>query len=229
MDIQLKVYNMLKENTGTHFLDSGGAYGRHFEKNQEKSLQDFINEEEQTFEVGFNKDGNADEVLRNVSVFHFLAGSGSNLEINKICKEFNKLNALTEDLADCEAYGVRFTAWEYLESELDTTINRTWNTCNYDCDLSQTLQGASLTINDEDYILIQIHGGCDVRGGYTDAMLFKCEEGIINEYLFEYMDNCELMECELEYIDKMYDWSSGEVYEGKKLDEIKKQLLELGA
>lgn len=226
MDIQLKVYNMLKENTGTHFLDSGGAYGRHFEKNQEKSLQDFINESEQTFEVGFDKDGKADEIIRDVSVFHFLAGSGSNLELDDICKEFNKLNALDEELADCEAYGVCFTAWEYLDSELDATINRTWNTYNYDCDLSQTLQGSNLTINNEEYILIQIHGGADVRGGYTDAVLFKCEEGIINEYLFEFIDNYELMEYELEYIDKMHDWSSGEVYKGKKLDKIKKQLIE---
>ena len=160
------------------------------------------------------------------SHFHFLAGSGSNLELDDICKEFNKLNALDEELADCEAYGVCFTAWEYLDSELDATINRTWNTYNYDCDLSQTLQGSNLTINNEEYILIQIHGGADVRGGYTDAVLFKCEEGIINEYLFEFIDNYELMEYELEYIDKMHDWSSGEVYKGKKLDKIKKQLIE---
>ena len=228
-NIQEIIYKMLTENTGKHFLDSGGSSNRHWQRNQVKTLDDFINESEQTFEVGFDKNGKADEVLRNVSVFHYLAGSGSTLEIDDICTEFNKLNALDEELADCEAYGVRFTAWEYLESELDAKINRVWNTCNYDCDLSQTLQGANLTINDEEYVLIQIHGGADVRGGYTDAMLFKCDEGIINEYLYEYMDSYMIDE-ELEYIDSMTDYfDNKKIYTGKKLETIKKQLLELGA
>lgn len=104
-NIQEIIYKMLTENTGKHFLDSGGSSNRHWQRNQVKTLDDFINESEQTFEVGFDKDGKADEVLRNVSVFHYLAGSGSNLEIDDICKEFNKLNALDEELADCEAYG----------------------------------------------------------------------------------------------------------------------------
>ena len=229
-NIQNIIYKMLTENTGTHFLDSGGSSNRHWQRNQDKTLNDFINESEQTFEVGFDKDGKADEVLRSVSVFHYLAGIGSNLELDEICKEFNKLNALDENLADCEPYGVRFTAWEYLDSELDTKVDRVWNTYNYDCDLSQTLQGANLTINDEHYVLIQIHGGCDVRGGYTDAVLFKCEEGIINEYLFEYMDNYELIENELKYIDSMVDYyDSKKIYTGKKLEIIKQQLIELGA
>jgi len=29
---------MLRENTGVHFLDSGGAYGRHWERNQERDI-----------------------------------------------------------------------------------------------------------------------------------------------------------------------------------------------
>ena len=228
-NIQDIIYKMLTENTGTHFLDSGGSSNRHWQRNQVKTLDDFINESEQTFEVGFDKNGKADEVLRNVSVFHYLAGSGSTLEIDDICTEFNKLNALDEELADCEAYGVRFTAWEYLESELDAKVNRVWNTCNGDCDLSQTLQGANLTINDEHYVLIQIHGGADVRGGYTDAMLFKCDDGIINEYLYEYMDSYMIDE-ELEYIDAMVDYyDSKKIYTGKKLETIKKQLQEIGA
>ena len=35
------VYEMLTENTGTHFLDSGGEDGRHWQVNQKKSLADF--------------------------------------------------------------------------------------------------------------------------------------------------------------------------------------------
>ena len=91
--------------------------------------------------------------------------------------------------------------------------------------MSQILQGANLTINEEHYILIQIHGGADARGGYTDAKLFKCDEdGMIHEYLREYADNYELME-ELEYIDSMVDyWDESIVYKGKELEAIKIKL-----
>ena len=40
-----QIYNMLTENTGTHFLDSGGANGRHWQSNIKKSLEDFRREE----------------------------------------------------------------------------------------------------------------------------------------------------------------------------------------
>ena len=39
------IYNMMIENTGTHFLDSGGEDGRHWQRNQKKTLKDFENEE----------------------------------------------------------------------------------------------------------------------------------------------------------------------------------------
>ena len=93
--------------------------------------------------------------------------------------------------------------------------------------MSQILQGANLTINEEQYILIQIHGGADARGGYTDAKLFKCGDymdGMIHEYLREYSDNYETLE-ELEYIDSMLDyWDESKVYEGKELEAIKIKL-----
>src|SRR5690606_23393942 len=31
--------SMLKENTGTHMLDSGGAYGRHWQRNQGRDFE----------------------------------------------------------------------------------------------------------------------------------------------------------------------------------------------
>ena len=41
---------MLMENTGTHFLDSGGANGRMWQRNQAKTIEDFDNELEATIE-----------------------------------------------------------------------------------------------------------------------------------------------------------------------------------
>tara|TARA_R100000781_G_scaffold58158_1_gene37490 strand:- start:1206 stop:1907 length:702 start_codon:yes stop_codon:yes gene_type:complete len=231
MNLKLEntIYRMLTENTGTHFLDSGGNSNRHWQRNQNKTLQDFINEDEQIFEV----DTENNEVLRIVSVFHYLAGSGSCLEFDEICNEFNELQDNPSDeirwekWADFEIHGVFQSGADYLEVFEDFEIERSWNTYNGESDLSQVLQGANITINGESYVIIQIHNGADVRGGYTNAKLFKLNEfqGGINEYILEYMDSYYLIE-ELEYIDKMTDyWDSSKVYEGEKLESIKQAII----
>lgn len=53
------------------------------------------------------------------------------------------------------------------------------NTYNGECLLSQTLQFIYFEYEGDSYVLLQVHGGCDVRGGYTDAKVFGCDEGIL--------------------------------------------------
>lgn len=176
---------MLTENTGRHFLDSGGAYGRNWERNEKRTIEDFMNEPEELI----TWDGRY--LDRTVSVFHFL----SQLHLDPLCDKFNKHNKEDDNWNAEDVYGVSSSVWSWLTCRFPVKVERTWNTYNGDSDLSQVLQGATLTINDESYLLIQVHGGCDVRGGYTDAMLFKCDEhGMIHEYLQEYRDRDELME-----------------------------------
>ena len=215
------VYNMLTESTGTHFLDSGGTNGRMWQRNANKSMQDFEDENAETYQYA----ADSNEIFRTVSVYHFLT---NDLQIDNICFEFNELDTAPKDWeadtnSNVSIYGVSIAAWEYLTEFNEVEVSRSWNTYNGDSDLSQILQGANLTINDEEYILIQIHGGADARGGYTDAKLFKCGEyldGMIHEYLREYLDSCEILE-ELEYIDSMSDyWDDSKVYEGAELDKI---------
>tara|TARA_R110001606_G_scaffold389836_1_gene556269 strand:+ start:728 stop:1447 length:720 start_codon:yes stop_codon:yes gene_type:complete len=220
------IFSMLTENTGTHMLDSGGTSGRMWQRNANKCLADFENESEELYQY----DAKYNEIHRTVSVFHYLT---HNLEVDDIAFKFNELNTDAKDWeADCKEdnasiYGVSVNAWLGLISENEVEVKRSWNTYNGDSDLSQILQGANLTINEEHYILIQIHGGADARGGYTDAKLFKCGDymdGMIHEYLREYADSCEILE-ELEYIDSMTDyWDDSIVYKGKELEKIKIKL-----
>ena len=214
--VQKLIYSMLTENTGAHFLDSGGIYGRNHERNRKKTIKDFMNESEQSFSF----DGSY--IYRTVSVFHYLSG----LELDPICDKFNKIQKKANNW-DCEedVYGVSSDAWDYLD-KIGVEIEYTFNTYNNESDLSQILQGSRLRVfNDgqwETYYLIQIHGGCDARGGYTDAKLFKTQwhcEGI-HEYLYEYMGQYELME-ELEYIDSMVDyWDKEKVWTKEEIKEI---------
>ena len=182
------IYEMLTECTGKHICDSGFSNGRHWQRNQKKTIEDFENEpEEHIYKEG-------EYIYRDLSVYHYL----SELQLDNICNEFNKINTNCQNW-DAEVndvnfiYGVSKEAGEYLGEFEYINIGRTWNTYNGDSDLMQVLQGSNLTINDDEYILIQIHNGADVRGGYTDAKLFKLnDEGLIHSYLYEWMDESEL-------------------------------------
>tara|TARA_R110000772_G_scaffold35183_1_gene84923 strand:- start:385 stop:1098 length:714 start_codon:yes stop_codon:yes gene_type:complete len=220
------IFSMLTENTGVHMCDSGGDKGRMWQRNESKCLADFEAEPQELYQY----DPKYNEIYRTVSVFHYLT---NNLEVDDIAFNFNELNTDAEDYkADCKEdcaslYGVSFNAWLNLVKDNEVEVSRSWNTYNGESDLSQILQGANLTINEEHYILIQIHGGADARGGYTDAKLFKCGDymdGMIHEYLREYCDNYETLE-ELEYIDSMVDyWDESIIYTGKELEAIKIKL-----
>ena len=151
---------MLKENTGTHMCDSGGAYGRNWQRNQSKDF-----EKEPAAEVNFSvwKDQLSIEYSR--SVFHFLL---DRLEFNE------ELNADFKRFLDANDY-YDFEAMQAF-CDLHGYDSQTINTYNGECNLSQTLQFISFGTGSEsyehDHVLLQIHGGCDVRGGYSEPKIF---------------------------------------------------------
>ena len=219
--VQKLVYGMLTENTGKHMCDSGFAEGRGWQKNQKKTIEDFRNEDEETYEFDYERG----DVYRTVSVVHYLT---NNLELDEICDEFNTIQEESDDWdADCDAYGVSHNAFDHIDSFWEVNIERTWNTYNGESDLSQILQGSNLTINDEDYILIQIHNGADARGGYTDAKLFKLEDGMIHEYLSEWKDSSEIeQDIEEEYIETFSDYYEG-IAKTYTIEEVKMRIAEM--
>jgi len=193
-DTKKLVYAMLTENTGSHMLDSGGAYGRNWSRNQAKTIEDFDNEQEQTIEKSewTDRDGKVHtQYERTVSVFHYL----SELELDHVCDKFNELNTDCKDWDGDFAWGVSQKGADFLEL-IGMESKHEFNTYNGDCDLSQVLQGTWLEDADGDtYLLLQIHGGCDVRGGYTDAKLFKVQDDwMIHPYLQEYVCGDEIEE-----------------------------------
>ena len=192
-ETQKLVYAMLMENTGTHMCDSGGANGRMWQRNQAKTIKDFDDELEATIEKSewTDKDGKVHtEYERTVSVFHYL----SELESDHVCDKFNELNTDCKDWDGDFAWGVSQAGADFLEL-INMESKYQFNTYNGDSDLSQVLQGSWLEMDGETFLLLQIHGGADVRGGYTDAKLFKpSDDWIIHPYLQEYIDSDEIEE-----------------------------------
>ena len=167
---------MLTENTGTHMLDSGGANGRAWQRNAGKALADFENQPSATAEI-YVRECNGQltaEIMPCVNVFHLLTGGA--LELDDICKEFN---AMPVDDWDGDYNGVSVAGWGFL-SRHQFKSKEGFNTYNWASNHSQVIQGQELELNgeygEEQYILIQIHGGADVRGGYTDAKLFRIDD-----------------------------------------------------
>lgn len=159
---------MLTTSTGEALCDSGGVYGRNWEKNQKKTLTDFQDEKEVTL------DDNEDMTVT-VSLFHYLTSS---LSLDGLCDDFN---ALSCDEWNSDVYGISEKQKEWLLSH-NFKIGDSWNSYNGESNLSQTIQGANINIAGSEsnfeypkYVLLQIHQGCDVRGGYTDAKLFKID------------------------------------------------------
>ena len=186
MDINTLVYNMLTECTGKHMCDSGGEDNRHWQKNQKRSMEDFINDDIETIE----RDG--DWYYRTVSLFHYLTDG---LELDSICQEFNNINK-NPDKWDSDLVGVCYKAFKHLRYYYGVNIDTpTFNSYNWDSDLSQDIQYQFLYIDNACYVLIQIHNGADVRGGYTSAKLFKCKyDQTINIDMMTKMDQDELEE-----------------------------------
>ena len=163
---------MLTENTGTHMLDSGGANGRAWQRNQVMTVEKFKSQPSAYVEITL-RDWNGEtfvDMTPCVDVFHLLT-SGA-LELDGLCDEFN---AMPVDDWHGDYYGVSVNGQEWLDRQGFEAKGDGFNTYNWFANHSQTLQGQELELDGDNYMLIQIHGGADVRGGYTDAKLFKLD------------------------------------------------------
>lgn len=160
------VANMLRYNTGRHLLDSGGAYGRNWERNQDR---DFATEpaervEFSTYQWG-DKPMNWDIDYR-LSLYHYL--TTQLLYVPELDEQFHAFCDLPEHEDDsylelmetfCESIGVEY---------------QTVNTYNGESNLDQVMQYVHYRDADDNLIVIvSVHGGCDVRGGYAKPHVFR--------------------------------------------------------
>lgn len=202
MTLNEQIYAMLTESTGTHMLDSGGYYGRHWQRNQKKTLEDFQAEPSATVEIFLHrKDGviSYPEFLPSASIFHLLTDV---LELDELCREFNQMDAGDWD-GDYLGTSAEQCAWLNAGIGL-VPEGEPFNTCNHSNALSQELWGAEFRDDaGNSYILLSIHNGADVRGGYTDAKLFKFRD---YRGVYSIMD-CDVTLCkhEGEYVTISWD------------------------
>lgn len=176
--------DMLTENTGRHFLDSGGAYGRHWERNQTAVLEKQLSPVE-VFEAQPPITWDYGPTL---NVFHFLNAALEYAEsLDRAWfkwvfsgpedRYINGIETANEFIGQLVEKGWCDPNWEFHNS---------WqNSYNSEDALSQVIQYVMFKLTDKcpweadtpswtdgEVVLLSIHGGCDVRGGYTSLRAF---------------------------------------------------------
>lgn len=169
------VVNMLRYNTGRHLLDSGGAYGRNWERNQDR---DFAAEPAERVEFSTYQWGDKPmnwEVDYRLSLYHYL--TNWLVYVPELDEQFHAFCDLPEHEDDsylelmetfCESIGVN---------------HETVNTYNGESNLDQVMQYVHYCDADDNLIVIvSVHGGCDVRGGYAKPHVFRVNNRWDPEY-----------------------------------------------
>lgn len=168
-----KLVAMLTENTGIAMLDSGGASGRNWQRNQGRNF-------EAEPAVSLSTWGESGEFRPDVtiSVYHFLSQALTAApDMNRRYQAYARARR-----ADEYEMGIMESFMDYLREKGHEIAGIygdgdpiTINTYNGESFLSQTLQYVYFSCDREEYALLQIHGGADVRGGYTDAVAFYAD------------------------------------------------------
>lgn len=145
---------MFTENTGTHMLDSGGAYGRGWQRNQGKIEQDFLDAPAAYWNYG-----------PTLSTFHYL---NNNLTFSPVMDRLFSIFTVDSEesyFADVDAFAKHMAGNNY----------HTFNSYNWETFLDTVVQWTEFEYNNITYILLSVHGGADVRGGYTRARVFEAD------------------------------------------------------
>ena len=160
----------MKENTGAAFIDSGDHYGRNHERNRECGVK---------FGGGPRIDECGAAIPVQDYMEHCFSRTPDAVALEKELKRrvrkaypdepvglcFSEQGAIREalEVMGCDADG-EHSGWKW------------WNTYNDETDLSQVLQLVTFRRGDKDFAIVQVHGGCDVRGGYTDGKVYEVPE-----------------------------------------------------
>lgn len=238
------ISKMLLENTGVHMCDSGGENGRHWQinrangidKREEYPVEAYIDNDQKTVELEahvniypflikhLDRTENAEFIenllytvcgIRDISIW-------SIFEIEELFKNDFLYDYYYNKYYDDNNNDFRD---EYYDLDTPKEINPCpyfnefeWlNTYNYDEYLSQTLQ--YLLFSDEydtDYILLQIHNGADVRGGYTAPRVFEIND---LDYFSLYQQQTEVY-CDCGHINYLLDGHELIDHNGRYTDSI---------
>lgn len=161
-----KIHSMLIESTGCDSMDSGGDNSRHWQKNRK------IKDMRKNKDLTWSSRKNSDYIESSVDVFNWL---NNNVEYTNEAEELTKQFYLF-CRKKTDGYYALMHDWINEQTELEnieTNQKECYNTYNDSSLLSQDIQYFTFEKNNKSFVLMQIHNGADVRGGYTKPVIFE--------------------------------------------------------
>jgi hypothetical protein len=187
---------MLKENTGTHICDSGNAYGRHWQRNQAREF-----DKELATTVNFSIYNNKPEIEVVHNLYHWLAERVDySYELTKLFNSdrFRKAVGDTDDTSYFEL-AEKFPDWLGTLKTRERKLKYgeptgsygegnpiAINTYNEGSLLNQDICFTYFENETGSYVILSIHNGADIRGGYTVPKIFSIDESINELPIFDY-------------------------------------------
>lgn len=198
---------MMRESTGSHMCDSGMIYGYNWQRNQREIPKIVPEELYQNDEMILKYD----PVWEGVSLYYkTLSFLWQRLTWDT--KWNRKFNSFVKEMPEDMSW--EDVLLEFMEKE---KFKVTWHdlTCGKDSFLQQDFTAWEIETEDgDDLVIIRLHNGCDLRGGYTRPRFFVEVEEC--KRLFDYdaaticCDKCELfMDVRLGGLDGEY-WTDRE-------------------
>lgn len=216
---------MLQENTGRHFLDSGGAYGRHWERNSQ--LPNTIKYWDSTPTGWLNVWGGKNpEIYGTISLYHFLVRVLHWYdEVSKLNKLWDKFWREDEDDKSWDKLMGEFYDKYKTKFHFQRYQGESFYTYNHENAMSQDFIWSKLS---DEFCFIQIHGGCDARGGFTVPKIFAYDSDYIYDFS-RYTIGCgsdhrwEFCDGRFEYTDCDINWKDIEILDYDNLEETEQK------
>jgi hypothetical protein len=172
-----RIWNMARKNTGSHFLDSGRAYG-------------YIYDTPIAEEGLYRRPG---DIRYLISTPHWLENI---LAITDDSERYNEMLQKIIAEGDNDSY---LDDVDELITNLRNEGHRVeavWkdNTYNHDNDFNQEFQFTIFKVDrDKNMIAVQTHNGCDVRGGYPGPQVFEIEDmDYFSDWRVHYSGECDV-------------------------------------
>ena len=162
----LTIKSMLKENTGRDLLDSGDIYGRSYETR--RGIKSF-----KEMPAAWAEQDDDGDITLHKSMYHYLTGYlWHERDMTRKFQRFTRRYEARHGNSRCatEAFIEKIN-----DPEADWKPGFTNTSDAYPYFLDGIMAFEVVWREEFAYIILQIHGGCDVRDGYTAPKIFSCE------------------------------------------------------
>jgi hypothetical protein len=174
---------MLKQKTGISFRDSGNAYGRNFEYNQERDFKSepllevtpYLKDTEPEYFKNVGKYlYEVDEVLFTLNIYHYLHNflwySETARDLTgKLYAQDDEDKRLAEFMGDFASDFDDGTS-EVVHYQVAYTYNAPDNI------LSQDILFVEFAYRNRNFMIVSTHQGCDARHGFSDPVVFEMKD-----------------------------------------------------